>query len=43
MASRTACDRERCNRFVGRVSWPADLEPGDGSSASRYVCADKQH
>lgn len=33
-----------CLRYVGRVSWPADLKPGAGEpSASTYVCADEAH
>ncbi|MGH8881365.1 MAG: hypothetical protein ACRD0P_29120 [Stackebrandtia sp.] len=43
MATRTTCDRKRCRLFIGRVSWPADLEPGNGPSASTYVCAEKEH
>lgn len=43
MTDRTACDRKRCNKFVGRVSWPKDLDPGAGPSASGYVCADPEH
>ncbi|MEV0994607.1 hypothetical protein [Nonomuraea sp. NPDC050202] len=34
----------RCDNFVGRVSWPANLTPGKGEpSASTYVCADATH
>jgi hypothetical protein len=34
-----------CDRYVGRVSWPADLHNAhpDEPSASTYVCADEQH
>ena len=33
-----------CRAWVGRVSWPADLNPRPNDpSASTYVCADEAH
>lgn len=35
---------EQCDRYVGRVSWPPELDPGPNDpSASTYVCADLAH
>lgn len=36
---------ERCDDYVGRVSWPVNLHTArpDEGSASTYVCADEAH